>query len=92
MSSSISSKRAFSHGGITISKRRNRLKGDIVEALQCLMCTIQHDLLFWELAPSSRLEAGLADSEDDMEETTGWDEMLTDNENDIQMDIVIESD
>jgi hypothetical protein len=33
MSSSVSSERAFSSAGITISKRRNRLKPDIVEAL-----------------------------------------------------------
>ncbi|KIK31598.1 hypothetical protein CY34DRAFT_39380, partial [Suillus luteus UH-Slu-Lm8-n1] len=36
MTSSVSSERAFSQGGITISKRWNRLKGDIVEALQSL--------------------------------------------------------
>ncbi|KIK33277.1 hypothetical protein CY34DRAFT_57066, partial [Suillus luteus UH-Slu-Lm8-n1] len=34
MSSSVSSERAFSQVGITVTKRRNRLKGDIVEALQ----------------------------------------------------------
>ncbi|KIJ35874.1 hypothetical protein M422DRAFT_103474, partial [Sphaerobolus stellatus SS14] len=34
MASSVSSERAFSAAGITITKRRNRLKGDIVEALQ----------------------------------------------------------
>lgn len=57
MSSSVSSERAFSQGGITISKRRNRLKGDIVEALQCIKCAIRHDLLFREHAPSSISEA-----------------------------------
>ncbi|KIJ32661.1 hypothetical protein M422DRAFT_101438, partial [Sphaerobolus stellatus SS14] len=36
MASSVSSERAFSAAGITISKRRNRLNGDIVEALQTL--------------------------------------------------------
>ncbi|KIK33711.1 hypothetical protein CY34DRAFT_32916, partial [Suillus luteus UH-Slu-Lm8-n1] len=36
MAASVSSEQAFSQGGITISKRRNRLKGDIVEALQCV--------------------------------------------------------
>jgi len=40
MSSSVSSERAFSQGGITISKRRSCLKGDIVEALQCIKCAI----------------------------------------------------
>ncbi|OJA08859.1 hypothetical protein AZE42_01727, partial [Rhizopogon vesiculosus] len=36
MATSVSSERAFSSAGITISKRGNRLKADIVEALQCL--------------------------------------------------------
>src|SRR5258708_11831166 len=57
MSSSVSSERAFSQGGITISKRRSRLKGDIVEALQCIKCAIRHDLLFREHTPSSISEA-----------------------------------
>ena len=57
MSSSVSSERAFSQGGITISKRRSCLKGDIVEALQCVKCMIRHDLLFQEPAPSSKVEA-----------------------------------
>ena len=35
MASSVSSERAFSSAGITISKHRNRLKKDIVEAIQC---------------------------------------------------------
>ncbi|KAJ7730112.1 ribonuclease H-like domain-containing protein, partial [Mycena maculata] len=48
MASSVSSERAFSSAGITISKRRNHLKGDIVEALQCLKCLIRKDLLFRE--------------------------------------------
>jgi hypothetical protein len=46
MVSSVSSERAFSSAGITISKHRNRLKGDIVEALQFLKCLIHRDLLF----------------------------------------------
>ncbi|KAJ7202555.1 hypothetical protein GGX14DRAFT_309536, partial [Mycena pura] len=33
-----------SSSGITISKRRNRLKADIVEALQVLKCMIRRDL------------------------------------------------
>ena len=57
MASSVSSERAFSQGGITISKHRNRLKGDIVEALQCVKCMVRHDLLFREPAPSSIIEA-----------------------------------
>jgi hypothetical protein len=57
MSSSVSSERAFSQGGLTITKIRSCLKGDIVEALQCVKCAIRHDLLFREPAPSSTLEA-----------------------------------
>jgi hAT family C-terminal dimerisation region len=89
MSSSISSERAFSQGGITINKRRNRLKGDIVEALQCIKCAIRHDLLFREPAPSSTLEAEFnEDGEDDedggegSENAEGWDDSLMDSEDD----------
>jgi hypothetical protein len=49
MASSVSSERAFSSAGITISKRRNRLKGIIVEALQCLKCLYKNDLIFREV-------------------------------------------
>jgi hAT family C-terminal dimerisation region len=44
MASSVSSERAFSSAGITISKRRNRLNGDIVEALQCLKSLLHQDI------------------------------------------------
>ena len=59
MASFVSSERAFSGAGITISKRRNRLKGDIVEALQVLKCAIRTELLVWPLMPSSALEEQL---------------------------------
>ena len=66
MSSLVLSERAFSQGGITVSKHRNCLKGDIVEALQCIKCAIRHDLLFRECPPSSKLEADLeADAADE---------------------------
>jgi len=101
MSSSVSSERAFSQGGITITKRRNRLKGDIVEALQGLKCAVRHDLLFREPAPSSTLEAELnvdgedekdgEDSEDSgegSEAAEGWNDMLMEDEDDgLGMDI-----
>jgi hypothetical protein len=93
MSSSVSSECAFSQGGITISKRRNRLKGDIVEALQCVKCTIQHDLLFREPGPSSIFEvevnnaneygevAADAENDDEGSETAeGWDNLLLEDE------------
>ena len=61
MASSVSSECAFSQGGITVTKRRNQLKGHIVEALQCVKCAIRHDLLYWEPGPSSILEADIND-------------------------------
>jgi len=96
MASSVSSERAFSQGGITISKHRNRLKGDIVEALQCVKCALRHDLLFREPGPSSSTEE-LDDfgvetdldqkaSEDDVEEE-GWEDfLLEEDEDDIESD------
>lgn len=46
MSLSVSSECAFSQGGLTITKHRNCLKGDIVEALQVVKCAMCTDLLF----------------------------------------------
>ena len=45
MASSVSSERAFSSAGITITKWCNRLDGDIVEALQFLKSMIHQDLM-----------------------------------------------
>ena len=64
MASSVSSERAFSSAGITISKRRNLLKPELVEALQCMKCLIRRDLLFCEPALSSALEVALEEAED----------------------------
>jgi hypothetical protein len=63
MSSSVSSERAFSQGGLTITKRRNRLKGDIVEALQALKSGIKKDTFIREVAPLSTSEVGGSDDE-----------------------------
>jgi hypothetical protein len=63
MSSSVSSERAFSQGGITISKRHNCLKGDIVEALQCIKCAIRNDLLFQASVPTLASESDDADND-----------------------------
>lgn len=84
MASSVSSEWAFSSAGITITKRHNRLKPDIVEALQFLKCLYHHNLLFREEA-STQLEV---DESGDPELTVvaqnaGWDrivEDLTDDE------------
>jgi hAT family C-terminal dimerisation region len=100
MSSSVSSKHAFPQGGITISKHHSCLKGDIMEALRCIKCAIQHDLLFREPAPLSTLEleecdeelvdvAG-GDSKDTEEESDvegfSWDELLIEDEDEETMD------
>ena len=97
IASSVSSERAFSQGGLTITKQQNQLKGDIVEALQCLKCAIWHDLLFREPGPSSLDEAELEKLENNvsgpgvMEE--GWDELLSNvDDDDFDMDIDLDSD
>jgi hAT family C-terminal dimerisation region len=86
MASSVSSERAFSSAGITISKHRNRLKPDVVEALQFLKCIYRCDLLFREeLEPSTELEVDV-DEYDDLHCNTvegdagkvGWDALISD--------------
>lgn len=63
MASSVSSERAFSSAGITISKRRNRLKGDIVEALQCLKCMVHKNLIF-RFDPAISIADEIAEEDD----------------------------
>jgi hypothetical protein len=63
MASSVSSERAFSSAGITISKRRNRLKGDIVEALQCLKCMMHKNLIF-RFDPTISIADEIAEEDD----------------------------
>ena len=81
MASSVSSECAFSSAGITISKHRNRLKPDIVEALQFLKCIYCRDLLFRE-EPSTELEVELDEYEDGQNavqgDAGGWDELIAD--------------
>jgi len=91
MASSVSSERAFSQGGITISKRRNRLRGDIVEAIQGVKCLIRRDLIFREPPPlaEDKLDKFQTDEEpgdhekpyDDVEED-GWDDLFFDEDDD----------
>ena len=86
MASSVSSECAFSSAGITLSKRRNRLKGDIVEALQCLKCMYHNDLIFREVVLAMEEEAELedelvaADVETVQEDGFSWDQLLLDEE------------
>ena len=78
------------------------MKGDIVEALQCVKCAAHHDLLFHEPGPSSVVEDGLDGFEvelepggelEDKEVEEGWnvliseeDEEEKESESDIEMD------
>ena len=62
MASSVSSKRTFSSAGITLSKCRNQLQADIVEALQFMKCIFCHDLIFREVQTVEE-EEGILDSD-----------------------------
>ena len=86
MASSVSSERAFSSAGITISKRRNRLKGDIVEALQGLKCLIRKNLLFreFETVDSERTASRGGDNGSISE--APWDGDLEDSDDDDLLD------
>lgn len=88
MASSVSSERAFSQGGITVSKRRSHLKGDIVEGLQVMKCMILKDLIFRAPEPSALTEesdgvGGQTDSEDiddEQAQPPAWDMLLLEEE------------
>ena len=94
MASSVSSERAFSSAGITISKQRNRLKADIVEALECLKCMFNHRLLFHEVVAIDDLEQELEEEATDcpmdfdevVAEADGfsWDQLLIDDNDNIK--------
>ena len=76
MASSVSSERAFSSAALTITKRRNCLKGDVVEALQVMKCLLRHDLVFREPGPSSRTENTLDFDDELLEEELNGVEFL----------------
>jgi hypothetical protein len=91
MASSVSSERAFSSAGITISKRRNRLKGIIVEALQCLKCLYHNDLIFREVITASEEKIYMEreelldpaiDVDVENDEEFSWDSILDDDDDD----------
>jgi hAT family C-terminal dimerisation region len=97
MASSVSSERAFSSTGITISKCRNRLKGDLVEPLQCMKYIYHNNLLFQEVQVSSEIEKELdgeevidvdMDSDEVLQEADGfsWDSIIVDNDDDASGD------
>ncbi|KJA18309.1 hypothetical protein HYPSUDRAFT_69968 [Hypholoma sublateritium FD-334 SS-4] len=99
MASSVSSERAFSSAGITISKRRNRLKGDIVEALQCLKCMYHEDLIFRDVVTTADVRVELEDMEySDYGKTTDeavddattftWDSLVDDDDDDVDVIVI----
>jgi hypothetical protein len=100
MASSVSSERAFSSAGITISKRRNRLDGDIVEALQCLKTLIHQDLMSRDVTTIAEEEARLdcADEQrgnadyttSEIVDADDVDMLLSDGEGDANMDDDVE--
>jgi len=82
MASSVSSERAFSSAGITISKRCNRLKRDIVEALQCLKCMYHNDLIFREVVTAE-------EEVNDMEREPLLDTALDDDNDEVSWDSIL---
>jgi hAT family C-terminal dimerisation region len=95
MASSVSSERAFSSAGITISKCRNCLKPDVVEALQCLKFMIKRDL-FFRFNPSiaaDEMQQEDAASELDLEagdsKGQSWDEMWIVDDDDTDDEAVL---
>ncbi|KAJ7627174.1 ribonuclease H-like domain-containing protein [Roridomyces roridus] len=90
MSSSVSSERAFSSAGITISKRRNRLKADVVEALQCLKCFIVRNLLFRDPVV---FEPEVEEREDELDKSapaqpSSWDILVDDDPDNYEFSLV----
>ena len=85
MASSVSSERSFSSAGLTITKRRNRLGYDIVEALQILKSAIREDMLFAPPEPSKAQELLLEENEQTDEE----DEENEQGANNDELDIIV---
>jgi hypothetical protein len=75
MASSVSSEHAFSSAGITISKRRNRLKPDVIEALQFIKCLYHRNLLFRE-DPCAETEMEELEDGKTGNRESGWDNMV----------------
>jgi hypothetical protein len=94
MAASVSSERAFSQGGIMITKWCNQLKGDIVEALQCVKCSLRNELIFQEPGPSSLTEEVSEDSKHETDglevepadDEPGWDTLIL-GEEDSESDV-----
>ena len=86
-----------------IRKWHSRLKGDIVEALQCVKCSLCNDLLLCELGPSSLVEVEPDDFEIEVEaektavdedlDEEGWDALfLEEDDDDLESDANMDQD
>lgn len=62
---SVSSEQAFSSAGITISKQQNRLKANIVEALQVMKFLLKKSLIYQMPPYTSLWEKENEDIQDD---------------------------
>lgn len=104
MASSVSSERSFSAAGITISKHCNRLKEDIIEALQCLKCLYHEDIIFREVVTVAEIEAEMDDAEtcldqaygnkvdlDKEEDVFSWDQYIIDEDDEDDEDVMNEN-
>lgn len=86
MASSVSSERAFSAAGITISKRRNALKADIVEALQVLKSLISTDMIFRE--PDTTLDWEFANEYEEDDHDPLWEDVDDSDRDDDDLVVV----
>ncbi len=86
MALSVSSERAFSASGITISKRCNRLKADVMEALQFLKCGFHQDLIFHEVENAlTEVAREKSDQEEHTDPQGSWDDILEENEEECDL-------
>ncbi|OJA15175.1 hypothetical protein AZE42_05410 [Rhizopogon vesiculosus] len=75
MATSVLNERAFLSAGIIMSKHRNRLKADIVEALQCLKYSEKHQ----------KVGDGLGDAWDTLVKGSDCDDECVDSDDDSDM-------
>lgn len=84
--SSVASERSFSSAGITISKRRNRLNADIVEALQILKSTYRKSYMKGTDVTVLENEWAMEKSSDEVErEADEVEEELNKEESEVQV-------
>ena len=90
MASSVASERAFSSAGITICKCCNCLKGNIVEALQCLKSLIQQDLMMSAFLSVANEEALLDEADNQPTNQEGSASNAVKKADDWTWDVIVE--